>query len=193
MAAGTLTLPRILPISKVRAGAVLLIPLLYLGYARATLKMPTDGVFAPIASALAVEGNVRETFYDSATFSAGGYSRIGYFLTEADVRAGYEIVERIKRTAAPTMSEDFGFAIAAERDLVTNATQLRILHLAGLYEGGKLVGMIEKQEFGLVILRALFYPPPVLEALDRFYEHRESVHMNGFDYLLLYPKDLDGG
>jgi len=191
MTAGALTLPRILTFPKASAAAVLLIPLLYIGYARATLKLPTDGVFAPIASLLAVEGNVRETFYDSATFSVGGYARIGYFLTEADLRAGYEIVDRIKQTAAPTMSEDFGFPIVAERDIVTNATLLRHLHLAGVFEGEQLIEMIEGQDFGLVILRALFYPPPVLEALDRFYAHQEAIHMNGFDYLILSPKDID--
>ena len=174
-----------------KVAMALLIPLLYLGYARATFKMPTDGVFAPIAAALGIEGNVRERFYDSASFDVGGYAQIGYFLTDDDLRAGHAIVERIMRTAPPSMSEDLGFSFAAGRDVVSNATQLRILHLAGMFEGGELVGMIEAQDFGIVILRALFYPPPVLEALDRFYAHGETIHMNGFDYLLLYPKPLN--
>ena len=86
------------------------------------------------------------------------------------------------------MSEDAGFAIAAGRDVVTNPTQLRNLYLAGQFKGEQLIEMIEQMQFGLMILRALFYPPPVLQAIDRSYEHRESVHMNGFDYLILYPK-----
>ena len=57
--------------------------------------------------------------------------------------------------------------MAAERDVVTNPTQLRNLDLAGRFVGDQLVAMIERQEFGLVILRALFYPPAVLEAIDR--------------------------
>ena len=46
------------------AAGLMIVPLLYLGYARATLKMPTDGVYrCTLASAvLGVEGNVRESF-----------------------------------------------------------------------------------------------------------------------------------
>ncbi len=174
--------------AKLSAIAVLSIPLLYLGYARATLKMPTDGAFQPIANLLGVEGNIRENFYDSATFLVGGYAHIGYFLTPADHAAGDRIVELIRAVEAPVMSEDAGFAIAAGRDVVTNPTQLRNLHRAGRFEGTQLIEMIEQKQFGLMILRALFYPPPVLEAIGRFYDQRETIHMNGFDYLILYPK-----
>ena len=82
--------------------------------------------------------------------------------------------------------------MAAGRDVVTNPTQLRNLDLAGRYSGEPLVTMIDRQEFALVILRALFYPPAVLEAIDRAYLHRDTIHMNGFDYLILYPRDRDG-
>ena len=183
-----LWLPRIFPIRNISAGAAIIIPLLYLGYARATLKMPTDGDFQPIARILGIEANVREEFYDSATFDVGGYAHIGYFLTPADRAAGDKIVELILATDKPVLSEEAGFTMAAGRDVVTNPTQLRNLHLAGQFKGEQLIEMIEQQEFGLVILRALFYPPPVLEALDQFYEHQESVRMNDFDYLILRPK-----
>jgi hypothetical protein len=49
--------------------------------------------------------------------------------------------------------------------------------------------MIENQEFGMVILRASFYPEPVLDAINRAYEPMESVFMNGFDYVILHPDD----
>lgn len=175
-----------------RAGLII-VPLLYLGYARATLKMPTDGAFAPVAKALGVSANVRENFYDSATFLVGGYARIGYFLTDADWEAGAEILQLIDATDEPVLSEEAGFTIAASREVVTNPTQLRNLHLAGRFDGGQLIDMIERREFGIVILRAHFYPPPVLAAIGGHYEHALTIHMNGFDYSILYPKELAGG
>ena len=75
-------------IAKLSGAGLIIVPLLYLGYARATLKMPTDGAFEPVAKALGVAANAHESFYDSATFLVGGYARIGYFLTDADWQAG---------------------------------------------------------------------------------------------------------
>jgi hypothetical protein len=49
--------------------------------------------------------------------------------------------------------------------------------------------MIENREFGVVILRASFYPEPVLDAINRAYEPMESVFMNGFDYIILQPNE----
>lgn len=181
------------PLLKSSRAALIIVPLLYLGYARATLKMPTDGAFEPLANALGVTANVRENFYDSATFLVGGYARIGYFLTDADWAAGAEILRLIAETDEPALSEEAGFTIAAEREVVTNPTQLRNLHLAGLFNGGQLIEMIERGEFGIVILRAHFYPPPVLAAIGSRYEHALTIQMNGFDYSILYPTELAGG
>ncbi len=185
---GSMPLPLGIPSAKLSAAALIVFPLIYIAYARATLKMPTDGPFQPLAALLGIGANVRDDFYDSASFSVGGYAHIGYLLSQEDRAAGDRIVERILATDPPTLSEEAGFTMAAGRNVVTNPTQLRNLHLAGYFEGEQLVGMIERQEFGIIILRALFYPPPVLEAIDRHYAHKESIHMNGFDYLILYPK-----
>ncbi len=188
-------LPRRFPkaiLTKVSRAALIVIPLLYLGYARATLKLPTAGAFEQIAAALGVEGNVRDDFYDSASFLVGGYARIGYLLTAEDRAAGDEIVRLIRATEGPALSEEAGFALAAQRDVVTNPAQLRNLHLAGRFDGGQLVSMIERGEFGIVVLRAQFYPPPVLAAIARSYEQTQSIHMNGFDYMILHPRALDG-
>ena len=179
--------------ARLSRAALIIVPLLYLGYARATLKMPTDGAFEPVAKALGVAANVRETFYDSATFLVGGYARIGYFLTSADWEAGAEIVRLIDETDKPVLSEEAGFTIAAGRDVVSNPTQLRNLHLAGRFDGEQLIDMIERREFGIIILRAQFYPPPTLAAIGRHYEHAHTIHMNGFDYRILYPIGRDGG
>ena len=193
---GALRLPsglRFLPTSRLAPLVMVAIPLLYLGYARATLKMPTDGAFNRFAAVLGVEGNVRENFYDSATFAVGGYAQIGYFLNAEDWAAGAEIVRLIRASDKPVLSEEAGFAMAAGRDVVTNPTQLRNLDRAGLFKGEQLLAMIERQEFGLVILRAQFYPPATLAAIYRHYEHTQTIHMNGFDYSILHPKALDGG
>ena len=48
--------------------------------------------------------------------------------------------------------------------------------------------MIERQEFGLVILRAQFYPPPVLAALGANYKPLIEIRMNGFLYRILEPR-----
>ena len=163
-------------------------PMIYLGYARATLKLPTDGMFAPIAAALQVDANVRPNFFDSATYNAPGYAHIGYLLDEDDTRAGEEIVDLIRQSESPVLSEEAGFMFAAGRDVVTNPTQLRNLHLAGAFAGDALIDMIDSRAFGLIILRAQFYPPPVLAAIGRAYEHQQSIRMNDFDYLILRPK-----
>ena len=47
--------------------------------------------------------------------------------------------------------------------------------------------MIERRAFGLIVLRAQFYPVPVLEAIGRNYKQTEAVPMNGFSYLILRP------
>ncbi|MDE2777008.1 MAG: hypothetical protein OXI77_13835 [Chloroflexota bacterium] len=178
---------------KIANASLIIVPLLYLGYARATLKMPTAGAFAPLAAALGVEGNVREDFYDSATFFVGGYARIGYLLGADDRAAGDEITRLIVAADGPVLSEEAGFALAAGRDVVGNPAQLRNLHLAGRFDGSQLIEMIDGGEFGIIVLRAHFYPPPVLHAIARRYEQTHTIHMNGFDYMILHPKALDDG
>ena len=61
---------------------LIVIPLLYLGYGRAVLHMPTTGpVFAPLAQVLNIQSNAHNGFYDSARQNdgnfAGGYADIG--------------------------------------------------------------------------------------------------------------------
>ena len=172
---------------------LLIVPLLYLGYARATLKMPTSDAFAPLADLLRIQANTSKSFFDSASYEVPGYANIGYLVTAEDEAAGWRIVERIKQSDAPILSEDAGFAFGSGRDIVSNPTQLRNLYLAGLFKGDQLIEMIEARQFGLVILRAQFYPPPVLEAIARAYEHWQTMRMNRFDYLILRPKSSSDG
>jgi hypothetical protein len=48
--------------------------------------------------------------------------------------------------------------------------------------------MIDAQGFGLIVMRAQFYPTDVLQAIARNYEHTETIPMNGFNYLIFEPK-----
>lgn len=178
---------RYFPSIRLTGIGLILIPLLYLGYARATLKMPTDNAFAPISKLLSINPNVRDNFFDSATFEVEGYANIGYFLSDEDTQAGYHIVELIQNTDSPVMSEEAGFSMVAGRDVITNPTQLRNLYLAEMYDGRQLIEMLTNQEIGLIILRAQFYPTPILETIGQYYEITETVLMNGFDYLILHP------
>jgi hypothetical protein len=52
----------------------------------------------------------------------------------------------------------------------------------------EMVDMIYERHFGLVIFRAQFYPPPVLEAIGQNYDVVEHHEMNGFTYAILRPK-----
>jgi hypothetical protein len=171
---------------------LIIVPLLYIGYGRAVLHMPTTGpVFGPVAQALGVKPNALNDFYDSArqpdgSFS-GGYADIGHLTTPADIEAGYYIVELIRETEGPVLSEEAGFNLIAGKDVLTNPTQLLNLASNGLYDGAALLDMIESRDFGLIVLRAQFYPIPVLEAIGRHYSQVESVLMNGFNYLILRP------
>jgi 4-amino-4-deoxy-L-arabinose transferase-like glycosyltransferase len=167
-----------------------LIPLLYIGYGRAVLHMPTQGpVFEPLARALNIQGNAfNGALYDSAGRIAGGYADIGHLTTQADIDAGWRIVEMVKATDKPVISEDAAFDILAGKDVITNPTQLLNLANNKLYKGDTLIQMIRDRAFGLIILRAQFYPPPILEAMGGAYDKVDSIEMNGFNYLILKPK-----
>ncbi|NWF69665.1 MAG: phospholipid carrier-dependent glycosyltransferase [Chloroflexi bacterium] len=169
--------------------ALIVIPLLYIGYGRATLHMPTDGFFfGALAQVLQITPNADNGFYDSAGRIAGGYADIGHLTTEADIAAGWHIVDLLRAVDGPVLSEEAAFNLWAGHDVVTNPTQLLNLANNGLFDDRALVAMIENQEFDLIVLRAQFYPVPVLVAIDTHYARSETVRMNGFEYMILRPR-----
>lgn len=178
------------------AVGMIVMPFLYIEYGRDTLKLPTNvPVYAQVADVLSLEPNAprwaaEKTFYDSAGREAGGYADIGHFTTQADVDAGYTLVEMIQAAEKPVITEDAGFNIVAGEPVITNPTQLRNLWLNGLYDGEQLVEMIEAQEFAFIVYRAQFYPANVLEAVNRAYAPDEdaTVYMNGFSYTVMRPR-----
>jgi hypothetical protein len=171
------------------AAGLLLVPLLYLGYGRAVLHLPTDiPPYNAIADVLGVEANALNGFYDSAGRIAGGYADIGHWTTQADIDAGWQIVERVRAAEGDVLSEEAAFNLHAGKTVITNPTQLLNLWLNGMFDSSALVALIEEQHFGLIVLRAQFYPADVLQAIARQYEQTETISMNGFGYLLLQPR-----
>jgi hypothetical protein len=176
------------------AAGLVIVPLLLLGYARATLKLPTDvPVFREIAQISGITPNVRGRFYDSARspdgLYAGGYADIGHLTTVQDIAAGYEIVALIREAEAPVMTEDAGFNIVAGEQVISNPTQLKNLDENGLFDPTEMVAAVDQQRFALIVFRGQIYPPPVLEAVGRAYTHDRVIEMNGFGYIVMRPNE----
>jgi hypothetical protein len=168
------------------------IPLLYLLQAPLMLHMPTGGpVFGPLAQAVGLGSAVAQThctaypYYDKM-----GYTQLGHLLLEEDYAAGEEIMAYVRTSAGPVFSEEAMFSLLDDRPVVTNPTQLRNLYLNGLLDTTDIVARIDRQEFGVVIFRAQFYPDPVLQAIGQNYTTVETVCMNGFNYAILLPNRL---
>jgi hypothetical protein len=171
-----------------------LIPLLYLLQAPRMLHLPTSGpVFGPLARVLGVADALVQG--DCTTFQyhdSMGYTQLGHLLTPEDYAAGEEILDYVRTADGPVFSEEAMFNLLAGEPVVTNPTQLLNLYNNGLLDASELIAMINRQEFGLVIFRAQFYPPPVLAAIGQNYTPVEHICMNGFYYHILWPKRLLG-
>ncbi len=183
---------------RLAGAALLLIPLLYLGYGRAVLHLPTTTApFSEIARLLNIRPNARHGLYDSARTEDGdfppGYADIGHMTSAADIAAGEELVALARTAEGPVLSEDASFSLLAGKDVVTNPTQLLNLANNGLYRGDALAAMIREEGFGLIILRASFFPGVVLDAIGAAYEPTRSIQMNGFEYILYRPRNAAAG
>jgi hypothetical protein len=85
------------------------------------------------------------------------------------------------------MSEEAGFSLRAGLDVITNPTQLKNLYENDLFVPANLVAAISNHDFGVVVFRAQFYPPPVLAAVYEAYYPAETIPMNGFTYEIWRP------
>jgi hypothetical protein len=167
------------------------IPLLFLYQARLNLHLPLDHPLTrPVARLFNIPSEAphrfRQSYYDSM-----GYTQLGHLPTTSDTQAGWKIVEwvRASSTEGPAWSEEAMFTIwAGQESVITNPTQLYNLWNMSKLNIIEMVGMIYEQYFGLVIFRAQFYPPPVLEAIGQNYDVVEHVEMNGFTYAILRPR-----
>ena len=52
----------------------------------------------------------------------------------------------------------------------------------------EMLAMLNNQAFDTIVLRAQFYPPPVLDAIGQQYETTDLVQMNGFVYCIMRPR-----
>ena len=172
-----------------------MIPLLYLLQAPRLLHLPTSGpVFGPLARALGVSDELVRG--DCSTFQyhdAMGYTQLGHLLVPDDYAAGEEILNYVRTADGPALSEEAMFSLLADRPVVTNPTQLLNLYKNDLLDASEIVARINRQEFGVIIFRAQFYPQPVLEAVGQNYQPVEHLCMNGFYYHILWPRrQLEG-
>jgi hypothetical protein len=170
-------------------GAGVIVPAVYVLYAASVVKMPTEGrFFGALSDALGLESSYgdRYAFYDSAGW-VPGYATIGHVPTQTDINNGWRLVDVIRASERPVMSEEAGFSLQADRDVITNPTQLKNLYENDLFDPANLVAAIRAHEFGAIIFRAQFYPPPALDAAYEAYYPDETIPMNGFNYEVWRP------
>ena len=163
--------------------------LLFVGYSLTVFKMPTSGqIFEPIAKALNINPlpSWRYPLYDPAGWTVG-YAVTGHLPSPEDYENGWKIIEEVNRTESLLMSEDAGFSFRSGREVITNGVQLKNLWENDKYDPKELLSYIENQKFGLIILRADLFPPPILVAIESYYEIDKIIPMNGFGYELWRP------
>jgi hypothetical protein len=147
------------------------------------LGKPTEVWIAPQTSCSAPRAAVRIPYVDSA-----GVSLLGRPPNAQDTAAGQAIAALIAEGETAAFSEDAGFNLYLGRDVVTNPTQLLNLYNNNAVDLTEMVTMLNQQAFDTVVLRAQFYPPPVLDAIGQQYETTDLVEMNGFVYCVMRPR-----
>jgi hypothetical protein len=147
------------------------------------LGKPAQVHIAPQTSCSAPREPVAIPYVDAA-----GPGLLGRPPTAEDTAAGKAIVEHILDGQSAAFSEEAGFNIYAGRDVVTNPTQLLNLYQNSQVDLSQMVEMLRQQSFDTVILRAQFYPPPVLETIGQQYETVDLIPMNGFVYCIMKPR-----
>lgn len=158
-----------------------IIPLALLVQARQVFHLPTDHPWtAPVARWLGLAG-VR--YVDTV-----GYTQLGHLPTAEDLRNGWRIVEMVRSAPGPAFTEEASWALLAGKEPVTNPTQLLNLYKNGKLNPEPLVRMIRAQTFGIVVLRAQFYPQPILDAIGQAYRPIADLPVNGFIYRILVPR-----
>jgi hypothetical protein len=150
------------------------------------LGKPTEVYIAPQTSCSALREPEPIPYVDAA-----GVSLLGRPPNAADTAAGKLIASRIAAEDSAAFSEDAGFNFWAGREIVTNPTQLLNLYNNNEVDLTEMLTMLDEQAFDTIVLRAQFYPPPVLDVIGQRYETQELVQMNGFVYCIMYPRDLN--
>lgn len=148
-----------------------------------TLGHPTEVMIAPQTSCSAPRPPEPIPYIDSA-----GVSLLGRPPNAADTAAGKQIAALIAEGETAAFAEDAGFNIYLGRDVITNPTQLLNLYQNNAVDLTEMLTMLDEQAFDTVVLRAQFYPPPVLDVIGQRYETTDLVQMNGFVYCIMRPR-----
>lgn len=170
----------------------LLVPLLLLAQVRLNFHLPLEHPLTrPVANILNIpdefEHRFRQDYFDSV-----GYTQLGHLTHPEDIEAGQRIVAWAEQHPGPAWSEEAMFPIlAGKEEVVGNPALLFNLGNSGILNTDQMVEMIYDQAFGVVIFRAQFYPQDVLNAIGQNYERVDVIEMNGFEYLILIPKEAE--
>lgn len=105
----------------------------------------------------------------------------------ADRAAADQIAAVLRKAQGPVLVEDPSFAVAAGKPVVANATHLRNLYQAGLWDPASMVADLQARRYDVVVLNANLYPEPVLAAIGRWYYQARTYEVNGFRYAIFFP------
>lgn len=147
------------------------------------LGRPTEVMIAPQTSCSAPRDPVAIPYVDDA-----GVSLLGRPPNAADTAGGIAITELIAQGETAAFAEDAGFNLYLGRDVITNPTQLLNLYNNNAVDLTEMLAMLDAQTFDTIVLRAQFYPPPVLDMIGQRYETTDLVEMNGFVYCVMRPR-----
>jgi hypothetical protein len=149
----------------------------------AALGKPTEVMIPPQTSCSDGRPPVPIPYVDSA-----GITLLGRPPNAEDTAAGIEITNFILEGETAAFSEEAGFNFYADRDIITNPTQLLNLYNNNEVDLTEMLAMLDSQSFDTIIFRAQFYPPPVLDVIGQRYETTNLVEMNGFVYCIMKPR-----
>ncbi len=180
--------------------ALLIVPALFLWQAERLFHMPTH---TPALAAVAqVLGKPTEVWIAPQTscsaprppesipyVDAAGVSLLGRPPNATDTAAGKAIAAAIAQGDTAAFAEDAGFNFYIGRDVITNPTQLLNLYNNNHVDLTEMLAMLDEQVFDTVVLRAQFYPPPILDMIGQRYETQELIQMNGFVYCIMRPRE----
>lgn len=148
-----------------------------------TLGKPTEVMIAPQTSCSVARLPEAIPYVDAA-----GVSLLGRPPNAADTAAGKRIAALVAQGNTAAFSEDAGFNFFLGRDVVTNPTQLLNLYNNNAVDLTEMLTMLDEQAFDTIVLRAQFYPGPVLDVIGQRYETTDLVQMNGFVYCIMRPR-----
>ena len=169
----------------------LLVAVVFFAQATLNVHLPTSGrVFGTLAQILNISPGA-SIWQGYPYYDVIGDTQLGHLLDPADEQAGWELARLAREAPGPVWSEEAMITLHAGKGVVTNPTQLLNLSKSGRLDTSNMIRMIEAREFGAVIFRAQFYPHDVLVAIRDHYQWGRTVRMNGFDYLVLYPRPAE--